>query len=75
MAMMEEGSFKRLAKPEDRRGPLDREGAATNFMEMYRPFMRLGCIRQLFFITHREACLSYADHVLRFEAGKNPGWG
>jgi len=56
-------------------GPLDREGAATNFMEMYRPFMRLGGIRQLFFITHREACLSYADHVLRFQAGKNPEWG
>ncbi len=56
-------------------GPLDSKGAATQFMEMYRPFMQVGNIRQLFYVTHRDECKSYADHVLTFEHGKNPGWG
>jgi ABC-type lipoprotein export system ATPase subunit len=56
-------------------GALDSKGAADSFMKMYAPFMKIGGIRQLFFITHQNECLSYADHVLRFEAGKCPAWG
>jgi hypothetical protein len=52
----------------------DSKGAATSFMEMYKPFMKLGGIRQLFFVTHRDECRAYADHILTFEHGENPAW-
>ncbi|MCE5335164.1 MAG: hypothetical protein LLG06_11335, partial [Desulfobacteraceae bacterium] len=55
-------------------GALDSKGAASSFMSMYQPFMALGGIKQAFFVTHQDECLSYADHILRFEPGKNPAW-
>jgi DNA repair exonuclease SbcCD ATPase subunit len=46
-------------------GPLD-VTAATKFMEMCRPFVELGNFKQLFYISHKDESLAYADHVLRF---------
>jgi len=54
-------------------GPLDAKGAAVNFMAMYRPFMEIGKFQQLFYITHRDECLGYADHILTFQKG-GPKW-
>ena len=56
-------------------GALDVKGGATdNFMKMYRPFMQIGELKQIFYISHKEVCLSYADHILSFQKGKNPAW-
>jgi exonuclease SbcC len=55
-------------------GPLDAEGSAQNYMQMYKPFMEMGGIRQVFLVTHKPECLAYCDHVLRFEKGKHPVW-
>ena len=49
-------------------------GAAANFMQMYRPFMEMGGLKQVFFISHKEVCFGYADHVLHFERGESPRW-
>lgn len=55
-------------------GALDVENART-FVDMYRSFMKEGGFETFMFISHKPECLSYADHVLRFEAGKSPAWG
>jgi len=60
-----------MADEED--GPLDSERAKI-FVSLYRAFMQAGGFASFFFITHRQECLGLADHVLRFEAGKNPEW-
>lgn len=55
-------------------GALDSKGASENFMSMYRPFMEAGNIKQIFYITHQDECLAYADHKLLFQEGQNPFW-
>lgn len=55
-------------------GALDVENART-FVDMYRSFMKEGGFESFLFISHKPECLSYADHILRFEAGKSPAWG
>lgn len=54
-------------------GPLDSENA-VNFISMYRAFMEIGKFATIPFISHKPECRSMADHVLMFEAGKNPYW-
>ena len=54
-------------------GALDVENA-VKYTALYRPFMAEGNLDQLIFISHKEQCRSMADHVLMFEAGKNPTW-
>ncbi|PKN36717.1 MAG: hypothetical protein CVU62_13365 [Deltaproteobacteria bacterium HGW-Deltaproteobacteria-2] len=54
-------------------GPLDPENA-VNFISMYRAFMKFGNFSDGYFISHKPECRSLADHVLMFEAGKNPVW-
>ncbi|MFH2076127.1 MAG: hypothetical protein ABIJ57_12410, partial [Pseudomonadota bacterium] len=56
-------------------GALDSKGASDSFMRMYRPFMEIGQLRQIFYVTHQNECLAYADHKLCFENGKHPFWG
>ena len=55
-------------------GALDSKGSTGNFMAMYRPFMELGHINQVFYISHQEECLAYADHVLQFKRGEGVRW-
>lgn len=54
-------------------GALDVENA-VKYTALYRPFMAEGHLDQLIFISHKEECRSMADHVLMFEAGKQPYW-
>jgi DNA repair exonuclease SbcCD ATPase subunit len=54
-------------------GALDVENA-VKYTALYRPFMEEGRLDRLVFISHKEQCRSIADHVLMFEAGKNPYW-
>ncbi|MFA6100474.1 MAG: SMC family ATPase [Patescibacteria group bacterium] len=55
-------------------GQLDSEGTAQHYMELYRPFMEMGGIRQNIIITHKPECLAYCDHILKFEKGVHPYW-
>jgi exonuclease SbcC len=54
-------------------GALDPENA-LNFVNMYRAFMKAGGFKDGYFISHKPECRSMADHILMFEAGKNPAW-
>jgi DNA repair exonuclease SbcCD ATPase subunit len=54
-------------------GALDVENA-VKYTALYRPFMAEGKLDQLIFISHKPECRSMADHVLMFEAGKQPYW-
>jgi len=55
-------------------GALDPENS-LNFIAMYQSFMKSGNFKIIPFISHKTECRNMADHVLRFEAGKNPVWG
>jgi DNA repair exonuclease SbcCD ATPase subunit len=55
-------------------GPMDAEGSAQSYMEMYRPYMEMGGVKQLIFISHKKECRAYADHILHFEKGEHPRW-
>jgi exonuclease SbcC len=48
-------------------GSLD-DGNAENFIHMYRAFIEAGGFDSCFFISHREKCISMADHVLEFSS-------
>lgn len=50
-------------------GALDIDNA-RNFINLYQAFMEMGGFKSGFFISHKEACRAFADHVLRFEYGK-----
>ena len=54
-------------------GALDVENA-VKYTALYRPFMAEGHLNQLIYISHKPECRSMADHILMFEAGKNPAW-
>lgn len=54
-------------------GALDPENA-VNFVGMYKSFMEIGHFDAIPFISHKPECRSMADHVLMFEAGKQPYW-
>ena len=54
-------------------GPLDADNA-VNFINLYKSFMKIGHFSTIPFISHKPECRSMADHVLMFEAGKNPYW-
>lgn len=54
-------------------GALDSENA-VNFVNLYKSFMGIGHFDTIPFISHKPECRSMADHVLMFEAGKNPVW-
>ena len=54
-------------------GALDPENA-VNFINLYKSFMEIGKFTAVAFISHKPECRSLADHVLMFEAGKNPVW-
>jgi chromosome segregation ATPase len=54
-------------------GALDSDNA-VNFVNLYKSFMDIGHFETIPFISHKPECRSMADHVLMFEAGKNPYW-
>lgn len=54
-------------------GALDPDNA-VNFVNLYKSFMDIGHFTTIPFISHKPECRSMADHVLMFEAGKNPTW-
>lgn len=54
-------------------GALDSDNA-VNFVNLYKSFMDIGHFSTIPFISHKPECRSMADHVLMFEAGKNPYW-
>ena len=54
-------------------GALDPDNA-QNFVSMYKSFMDVGHFDAIPFISHKPECRNMADHVLMFEAGKNPYW-
>lgn len=54
-------------------GALDPDNA-VNFVNLYKSFMGIGHFDTIPFISHKPECRSMADHVLMFEAGKNPYW-
>lgn len=54
-------------------GALDSDNA-VNFVNLYKSFMDIGHFSTIPFISHKPECRNMADHVLMFEAGKNPYW-
>jgi DNA repair exonuclease SbcCD ATPase subunit len=54
-------------------GALDPDNA-INFINLYKSFMDIGKFTTIPYISHKPECRSMADHVLMFEAGKNPYW-
>jgi hypothetical protein len=36
--------------------------------------LKAGGFKDGYFISHKPECRSMADHILMFEAGKNPAW-
>lgn len=54
-------------------GALDSDNA-VNFVNLYKSFMEIGHFSTIPFISHKPECRNLADHVLMFEAGKNPYW-
>lgn len=55
-------------------GALDVDNA-RNFIALYQAFMEKGGFGNGIYISHKPECRAFADHVLKFEAGKNPAWG
>jgi DNA repair exonuclease SbcCD ATPase subunit len=54
-------------------GAIDVENA-IRFSALYKPFMKIGGFRDMFYISHKPECRAVADNTLYFEAGKNPAW-